>query len=69
MKTQTQLFTSKGNAHDNQQRDKANPSLVTGHANGKSVIKRDEVLSTYHFKAVPGFEHTPRPHRYTKCFA
>jgi hypothetical protein len=32
--------------------------VITGHANGKSVIKSDEVLSTYHFKAVPGFEHT-----------
>jgi mannose-6-phosphate isomerase-like protein (cupin superfamily) len=32
--------------------------VVTGHANGKSVIKSDAVLSTYHFKAVPGFEHT-----------
>jgi hypothetical protein len=32
--------------------------VVTGHANGKSVIKSDEVLSTYHFKAIPGFEHT-----------
>jgi hypothetical protein len=31
---------------------------VTGHANGKSVIKSDEVLSTYHFKAIPGFGHT-----------
>ncbi len=32
--------------------------VVTGHANGKSVIKSDEVLSTYHFKAIPGFGHT-----------
>jgi hypothetical protein len=32
--------------------------VVIGHANGKSVIKSDEVLSTYHFKAIPGFGHT-----------
>ena len=32
--------------------------VVTGHANRKSVIKSDEVLSTYHFKAIPGFGHT-----------
>jgi hypothetical protein len=25
---------------------------VTGHVIGKSVIKSDEVLSTYHFKAI-----------------
>jgi hypothetical protein len=29
--------------------------VITGHANGKSVIKSDEVLSTYHFRAGPGF--------------
>jgi mannose-6-phosphate isomerase-like protein (cupin superfamily) len=32
--------------------------VVTGHKGSKAVIKSDERLSAYGFKAVPGYEHT-----------
>jgi len=32
--------------------------IVTGNVNGKSVVRSDEPLSAYEFKAVPGYEHT-----------
>ena len=32
--------------------------VVTENANGKSVIQSDELLATYEFKTVPGYEHT-----------
>ena len=32
--------------------------VVTENANGKSVIQSDELLTTYEFKTVPGYEHT-----------
>jgi hypothetical protein len=32
--------------------------VVTGNANGKSVVQSDEPLLAYEFKTVPGYEHT-----------
>lgn len=32
--------------------------VVTGHLNGKSVVKSDEIVETYEFKSVPGYLHT-----------
>jgi mannose-6-phosphate isomerase-like protein (cupin superfamily) len=32
--------------------------IVTGNANGKSVIQSDEQLQAYEFNSVPGYEHT-----------
>ena len=32
--------------------------IVTGNANGKSVVKSDETLLAYEFKTVPSYEHT-----------
>jgi hypothetical protein len=32
--------------------------VVTGYAGTKSVIKGDELLDTYRFKAIPGLERT-----------
>ena len=32
--------------------------VVTGNANGKSVVQSDEPLLAYEFKTIPGYEHT-----------
>ena len=32
--------------------------VVTGNANGKSVVQSDEPLLAYQFDTVPGYEHT-----------
>src|SRR5580704_10662129 len=32
--------------------------IVTGNANGKSVVQSDEHMRAYEFKTVPGYEHT-----------
>ncbi len=32
--------------------------IVTANVNGKSVVRSDEALLAYEFKAVPGYEHT-----------
>jgi mannose-6-phosphate isomerase-like protein (cupin superfamily) len=32
--------------------------IVTGNANGKSVVQSDEQLQAYEFESVPGYEHT-----------
>jgi hypothetical protein len=32
--------------------------IVTGNANGKSVVQSDERMQAYQFKTVPGYEHT-----------
>ena len=32
--------------------------IVTGNADGKSIIQSDEQLQAYQFKSVPNYEHT-----------
>jgi mannose-6-phosphate isomerase-like protein (cupin superfamily) len=32
--------------------------IVTGNVNGKAAVQSDEPLPAYHFKTVPGYEHT-----------
>jgi hypothetical protein len=32
--------------------------VVAGNVNGKSIVQSDELMEAYHFKTVPGYEHT-----------